>query len=131
VLLRAKKFNLLPLTFNPTTIQNTVWEKLADLINQYTGDTGISAKAVVTSTTAAITAGTTGSDFAINGVNIGSINVAANDADGTLLTAINNKSTETGVTASKTTDGKITLTSTDGRAISVTGDLSGVTTRHQ
>lgn len=102
--------------------------KLADLINQYTGDTGISAKAVVTSTTAAITAGTTGSDFAINGVNIGAINVTANDADGTLLTAINNKSTETGVTASKTTDGKIKLTSSDGRAISVTGDLSGVTT---
>lgn len=100
---------------------------LADIINKHSAETGITAKAVVSSTTAAITAGTTGSDFAINGVNIGAINVSANDSQGTLLTAINNKSTETGVTATKTADGKLTLTSSDGRAISVTGDLSGVT----
>ena len=100
---------------------------LADIINKHSAETGITAKAVVSSTTAAITAGTTGSDFAINGVNIGAINVLANDSEGTLLTAINNKSTETGVTATKTADGKLTLTSSDGRAISVTGDLSGVT----
>ena len=101
---------------------------LADIINKHSAETGITAKAVVSSTTAAITAGTTGSDFAINGVNIGAINVSANDSKGTLLTAINNKATETGVTATKTADGKLTLTSSDGRAISVTGDLSGVTT---
>jgi len=100
---------------------------LADIINKHSAETGITAKAVVSSTTAAITAGTTGSDFAINGVNIGSINVLANDSEGTLLTAINNKATETGVTATKTADGKLTLTSSDGRAINVTGDLSGVT----
>ena len=100
---------------------------LADIINKHSAETGITAKAVVSSTTAAITAGTTGSDFAINGVNIGAINVSANDSEGTLLTAINNKATETGVTATKTADGKLTLTSSDGRAISVTGDLSGVT----
>lgn len=100
---------------------------LADIINKHSAETGITAKAVVSSTTAAITAGTTGSDFAINGVNIGAINVSSNDSQGTLLTAINNKSTETGVTATKTADGKLTLTSSDGRAISVTGDISGVT----
>jgi len=102
--------------------------KLADLINKNSAETGITAKAVVSSTTEAIKAGTTGADFAINGVNIGSINVSANDSQGTLLTAINSKSTETGVTATKTADGKLTLSSSDGRAISVTGDLSGVTT---
>jgi len=101
--------------------------KLADIINKHSAETGITAKAVVSSTTAAITAGTTGTDFAINGVNIGAINVSANDSQGTLLTAINNKSTETGVTATKTADGKLTLTSSDGRAISITGDISGVT----
>ncbi|WP_295022611.1 flagellin, partial [Sulfurimonas sp.] len=100
---------------------------LADQINKYSGETGITAKAVVTTTTASsIAAGTTGADFAINGVNIGSINVSANDTDGTLLTAINNKTTSTGVSATKTEDGKITLTSNDGRAISVSGDMSGV-----
>lgn len=101
--------------------------KLADNINKYSAETGITAKAVVTSTTeSAIAAGVTGTDFAINGVNIGAINVTANDSEATLMTAINNKSTETGVTATKTADGKITLTSTDGRAISVTGDVAGV-----
>ncbi len=101
--------------------------KLADNINKYSAETGITAKAVVTSTTkTAIQAGATGADFAINGVNIGSINVTANDSEATLLTAINNKSTQTGVSATKSVDGKITLTSTDGRAISVTGDVASV-----
>jgi len=100
---------------------------IADNINKYSAQTGITAKAVVSSTTdTAIKAGTTGTDFAINGVNIGAINVSANDSEATLMSAINNKSTETGVSATKTVDGKITLTSADGRAISVTGDVSGV-----
>ena len=101
---------------------------LADLINKHSAETGITAKAVVSSTTEAITAGTTGADFAINGINIGAINVSANDSQGTLFNAINSKSTETGVSATRTADGKLTLSSSDGRAISVTGDLSGVTT---
>ena len=100
---------------------------LADIINKHSAETGITAKAVVTTTTnSSIVAGTTGTDFAINGINIGAINVTANDGESTLLTAINNKSTETGVTATKTADGKITLASSDGRAISVTGDVAGV-----
>ena len=98
--------------------------KVADLINKYSGETGITAKAVVETTSGTIAAGTTGADFSINGVNIGAINVSANDADSTLLTAINNKTTETGVAATKTADGKLTLTSTDGRAINVTGDMA-------
>jgi len=98
---------------------------LADEINRYTGETGISANAVVSSTTGAIKAGTTGTDFAINGVNIGSIIVSDNDNNGALLNAINTKSTQTGVSAS-IENGKITLTSTDGRAISVTGEGESV-----
>ncbi len=73
---------------------------MADEINRYTGETGISANAVVSSTTGAIEAGTTGTDFAINGVNIGSIIVSDNDNNGALLNAINTKSTQTGVSAS-------------------------------
>lgn len=101
--------------------------KIADNINKYSAETGITAKAVVSATTeTSIAAGVTGADFSINGVNIGAINVTANDSEATLMNAINNKTTETGVAATKTVDGKITLTSTDGRAISVTGDVSGV-----
>jgi len=100
---------------------------LADEINRYSGDTGIKAKAVVeTTSNDAVSAGVTGSDFAINGVLIGAINVADNDNDGTLANAINSKTVQTGVAATMTADGKISLSTADGRAIKVDGDISGV-----
>lgn len=100
---------------------------LADEINSHSGITGIRAKAVVEVTSAnAISAGSTGSDFAINGVNIGAINVKANDGDGALMSAINAKTAQTGVAATMTDDGKMTLKSADGRAIKVEGSVSNV-----
>ncbi|ADR32831.1 flagellin domain protein [Sulfuricurvum kujiense DSM 16994] len=100
---------------------------LADEINSHSGITGIRAKAVVEVTSgSAIAAGTTGSGFAINGINIGAINVKANDGDGALMAAINGKTTQTGVAATITDDGKITLKATDGRAIKVEGNVSDV-----
>jgi flagellin len=97
---------------------------LATEINRYSSTTGISANAVVSATgVSAISAGTTGSSFAINGVTIGALTVQDNDADGALVKGINAKSAETGVTASTTNDGKLVLTSNDGRAIQVSGDL--------
>lgn len=100
---------------------------LADEINRYTSTTGIKATAVVEVTSSsAIQAGTTGSDFKINGVTIGAISVEANDANAALVSGINAKQAETGVVATTTEDGKLTLTSVDGRAIKVTGDISGV-----
>ena len=66
---------------------------MADEINRYTSMTGISAFAVVeTTTSTAIQAGTTGADFSINGVTIGAIPVEANDYSGSLVNAINEKS---------------------------------------
>jgi len=71
---------------------------VADEINRYSGDTGITAKAVVEATAAnAVAAGSTGSDFAINGITIGSVQVATNDSDNTLVNAINSKTSQTGV----------------------------------
>lgn len=100
---------------------------LADEINSQTYLTGISALAVVQSTTdAPIQEGATGSDFSINSVRIGAINVSADDEDSALVTAINDQTTETGVTASMEPNGALTLTSSDGRAITVTGDSGGV-----
>jgi len=97
---------------------------VANQLNRYSGDTGITAKAIVEVTTGDITAGVTGADFAINGVTIGAVNVDANDSQGTLMNAINSKTTETGVAATKTTDGKLVLSSSDGRAIAVEGDVA-------
>jgi len=100
---------------------------LAAEINSVSSLTGVSAMAVVETTTEnAIQEGVTGSDFAINGVNIGAINVEANDDDSSLVTAINDKTTETGVSAVKKNEGTITLTSDDGRVLSVTGELNDV-----
>ena len=99
---------------------------VADELNKYSGETGITAKAIVESSAASsISAGTTGSDFAINGVNIGAVTVSDNDSTNALLTAINGKTNQTGVTATVSTDGKLNLAS-DGRSISVEGNIAAV-----
>lgn len=96
---------------------------LANAININSDQTGVTAQAFVTSTSnSAVMAGTTGTDFAINGVVIGAVSVKNNDADGSLVNAINQKSSEHGVTASVDAQGYLRLTSNDGRAIKVTGD---------
>ena len=100
---------------------------LADEINRYSSTTGISAEAVVSTTSGtSINAGTTDSSFSINGITIGAITVEANDSSGSLAAAINDKTTEHGVTASVNSDGTMTLTSGDGRAIDVDGSVSDV-----
>ena len=100
---------------------------LSDEINRFSATTGIKATAVVASTSSvAILEGATGSSFSINNVTIGAISVEANDANGTLRSAINAKEAETGVTATTSADGKLVLTSKDARAIQVSGDVSGV-----
>lgn len=100
---------------------------LAEEVNRYASTTGINATAIVSTTTStAIQAGDTGSGFAINGVNIGAITVSDNDSSGSLVSAINGKTTEHGITAAINEDGSMTLTSSDGRAIEVTGSVSSV-----
>ncbi len=100
---------------------------LADAINKVSGQTGVTARAIVKSESVnSIQAGSTGSDFAINGVAIGAITVSANDSDGSLVNAINAKTAETGVTASVDSSGHLILSSTDGRAIQVTGNTGTV-----
>ena len=100
---------------------------LADAINAVSGDTGITAQVNVSVTSVnAVQAGTTGTDFAINGVTIGALSVLTNDSDGILVSAINSKTSQHGVVASVDEGGYLTLTSTDGRAIKVTGETGTV-----
>lgn len=65
----------------------------------------------------------------INGVSIGNITgVQANDKDNRLVQAINAYKDTTGVEASTDKDGRLVLTSTDGRAIQIAGEgLSAAT----
>lgn len=71
-------------------------------------------------------------DLTINGVDIGPVEFQANDADGSLVNAINAKSDVTGVEASVNKNGELVLTADDGRDIIVstadaatTNDLFG------
>jgi len=94
---------------------------VADAINKLSDVLGITAASSVTKTTDNnIVAGTTDSTFAINGIDIGAVTVVENDADGALVSAINQKTDQHGVLASVDEEGKLTLTSTDDRAIEVT-----------
>ena len=69
-----------------------------------------------------IAAGATDASFAINGTNIGVVNILDKDSDHALMTAINLKTDEHGVTATVDADGKLTLTSKDHSKIDVTMD---------
>ena len=83
-----KKYELIPgeiITLSKVDIKNNNSNangiiSLADELNRYASRTGISGTAIVETTTRdAIQAGSTGKDFAINGINIGAISVLAND----------------------------------------------------
>ncbi|NOQ31650.1 MAG: flagellin B [Helicobacteraceae bacterium] len=96
---------------------------LSQVINTYSESLdGIKASFVTQSTGSSKIAAGTLSDFYINGISIsGSLTIEENDSDGSLISAINNETSSTGVSASSDTDGKLELTSADGRAIQVSG----------
>ncbi|OEW54010.1 flagellin, partial [Campylobacter jejuni] len=97
---------------------------LAEEINKSADKTGVRATYDVKTTGAyAIKAGTTSQDFAINGVVIGQISYKDGDENGQLISAINAVKDTTGVQASKDENGKLVLTSADGRGIKITGDI--------
>jgi len=106
----------------------------AQAINSVESSTGVHATAETIATgSAAITAGTldpndsSKAQLVINGENIGTVTVLANDSDGALRNAINAVSDTTGVTASLD-EGKLVLTSNEGREITIgtsTNDTTG------
>ena len=106
---------------------NTGLGALANIINKNSELTGITATATVISTmSAAITAGTDITGLTINGISIGTFSaIAANDSEAQVVNAINARSLETGVTASITSDGRLELTSIDGRGIVLSGNNPG------
>ncbi|MFK3920910.1 flagellin [Pseudomonas fulva] len=137
------------LTLNGTTISLTATETTADLaiakINAQTGTTGVTAQldagaikltsdTTFTQTAVAGGGGTNLAGFAATGTvaastgfdsdisfNINGTTIGANAGDdmGDVLTAINAKTTDTGVAATLK-DGRLTLTSIDGKAINLT-----------
>ncbi|EMA2810238.1 flagellin, partial [Campylobacter jejuni] len=97
---------------------------LAEEINRNADKTGVRASFnVQTVGTAAIGAGSTDASFAINGVVIGQVDYKDGDENGALVSAINAVKDTTGVQASKDENGKLVLTSADGRGIKITGGI--------
>ncbi|EAI5170326.1 flagellin A [Campylobacter jejuni] len=99
---------------------------LADEINKNADKTGVRATFTVeTRGIAAVRAGTTSDDFAINGVKIGQVDYKDGDANGALVSAINSVKDTTGVEASIDANGQLLLTSREGRGIKIDGNIGG------
>ncbi|EAJ1476406.1 flagellin, partial [Campylobacter jejuni] len=97
---------------------------LAEEINRSSDKTGVRATFDVRTIGAyEIKAGKTSDNFAINGVTIGQINYKDGDENGQLVSAINAVKDTTGVEASRDENGKLVLTSRDGRGIKITGEI--------
>ncbi len=97
---------------------------LAEEINRNADKTGVRATFnVQTVGMHSILKGSTDADFAINGVIIGKVDYSDNDENGSLISAINAVKDTTGVQASKDENGKLVLTSADGRGIKITGNI--------
>ncbi|EPF3053318.1 flagellin A [Campylobacter jejuni] len=97
---------------------------LAEEINKSADQTGVRATFTVeTRGMGAVRAGATSEDFAINGVKIGQIEYKDGDANGALVSAINSVKDTTGVEASIDENGKLLLTSREGRGIKIEGNI--------
>ena len=101
---------------------NTGLGALAEEINRNSGITGVRASYNVTTTGVfAVRASSTADDFSINGVLIGKIDYQDNDQNGALVNGINAVKDTTGVEASIDANGRLSLTSADGRAVYISG----------
>ncbi|EDO7429422.1 flagellin A [Campylobacter jejuni] len=97
---------------------------LADEINKSADKTGVRATFTVeTRGMAAVRAGTTSDDFAINGVKIGKVEYKDGDSNGALVAAINSVKDTTGVEASIDANGQLLLSSREGRGIKIEGSI--------
>ena len=101
---------------------NTGVGALAEEINRNSGITGVRASYLVQTTGVfAVRASSTSDDFSINGVLIGKIDYQDNDQNGALVNGINAVKDTTGVEASIDANGRLSLTSADGRAVYIGG----------
>ena len=108
---------------NSTSLASSSAVAKAAAINSSSESTGV--RAIVGETTVNGTTTLAAADFnansymTINNVVISGFSSQANDADGSLVDAINAESDDTGVTASLTATGQLKLTAADGRNIEV------------
>ena len=90
-----------------------------DAVKSSTGVDALVVATTVTGTAAVTSANLSAGDVYINGIDIGAVSVQNGDSDGSLVAAINAKSSSTGVSASLDASNQVVLTAADGRNISV------------
>ena len=124
---------------NGYKFQNVTGEELrisgfravADRINGVSDTTGVRAKVTNAITFSGVIGTGTLKGLEINGAKIGDLELVAGDGNAVLANAINAVKAQTGVEAT-VTDGKLTLTARDGRAMSIkvgsTADVIGART---
>ena len=99
---------------------------VAGAINDKSATTGVTATATNSKTSAAIVGGALlAGDLSINGISIGAVAVAVDDASGSLVAAINAVSSQTKVTAALDNQNKLVLTGVDGANIHITEANAG------
>ncbi|MBU2431031.1 MAG: hypothetical protein KKH99_10090, partial [Proteobacteria bacterium] len=124
--LQNKNFELQATEVGYTNSRENSMAAVADSINKLSDVLGITAAAEVKSSTSSFVGAGTLSEFSINGVVMNGINVTESDTDGSLVKAINAKTSQHGVLATVSAEGQLTLKSSDGRAIEVKADSAGL-----
>ncbi|WP_291949793.1 flagellin A [Campylobacter sp.] len=113
--------------FPPVIISTSVGTglgALAEEINRVADVTGVRANFLVQTTgIGPMKAGKTDAAFSINGVKIGEVAYQDGDNNGALISAINSVKDTTGVEAAKDENGRLLLTSRDGRGIKIDGNI--------
>ncbi|MDY4829581.1 MAG: flagellin [Campylobacter sp.] len=94
------------------------FKAIADRLNGVSDTTGVRAKVTNAFTFSGVIGTGTLKGLEINGAKIGDVELVAGDQNAVLANAINAVKAQTGVEAS-VTDGKLTLTARDGRAMSI------------
>lgn len=111
-----------------TTAANESAASIATAVNAMTNQTNVSAQAT-TNLVVAATGGTGGSyNFTLsNGTSTSTTNAVNISATGTsgLISAINNQTAKTGITATKNSSGKVVLNQSSGQNIAITGVTHG------
>ncbi|MCI6580288.1 MAG: flagellin B [Campylobacter sp.] len=105
-------------TISSAELNSNGLKAIADRLNGVSDTTGVRAKVTNAITFSAVVETGTLKGLEINGAKIGDIELVAGDQNAVLANAINAVKAQTGVEAS-VTDGKLTLTARDGRAMNV------------
>ena len=96
-----------------------------DSVKSYTGVDALVQETTITGSAAVEAIALAAGDLFINGIDIGAVTALAGDSNAALISAINAKSSSTGVSAALDNQNQLVLTAADGRNISLVTTAAG------